>query len=104
MDIDVTTTQSNRTPDPDHENLICEGCCFYCKEQGHLSRECPKKKKQNTAGTTRARVTETSEVTATTTLTSSNKPTNEEVAKTLKAMSDEECGKLAKSLSQDPSF
>jgi Zinc knuckle len=43
MDVDVTTT--NRTPDPDRKRLIREGRCFYCKEQGHLSRECPVKKK-----------------------------------------------------------
>jgi Zinc knuckle len=104
MDVDVTTTQSNRTPDPDRERLIREGHCFYCKEQGHLSRECPKKKKQNIAGTTRARVTETTEVTATPTTTSPDKLTNTEVAKALKAMSDEERGKLAEYLSQDPSF
>jgi Zinc knuckle len=105
MDVDVTTTQSNRTPDPDREHLIHEGRCFYCKEQGHLSRECPVKKKRNanTTGTTRVRVTETSEVAATNTPTSS-KPTNEEIAKALKAMSDEERGKLAESLSQDLSF
>jgi hypothetical protein len=51
-----------------------------------------------------ARVTETSEVIMTSAPTSSNKPMNEEVAKTLRAMSDEEHGKLAKFLSQDPSF
>jgi Zinc knuckle len=45
MDVDVTTTQTGRTPDPDREHLIREGRCFYCKEQGHLSRECPVKKK-----------------------------------------------------------
>jgi Zinc knuckle len=104
MDVDITTTQNNRIPDPDREQLIREGHCFYCKEQGHLSRECPIKKKQNATSTTRACVTETSEVAATTTTTSSDKLSNMEVAKALKAMSDEERGKLAEFLSQDSSF
>jgi Zinc knuckle len=104
MDVDVTTT--NRTPDPDRERLIREGRCFYCKEQGHLSRECPVKKKRNAnaTGTTRTRVTETSEVTTTPAPTSSKELSNAEVAKALKAMTDEERGKLAEFLSQDPSF
>jgi hypothetical protein len=51
-----------------------------------------------------ARVTETSEITTTPTPTSSKELSNAEVAKALKAMSDEECGKLAEFLSQDPSF
>jgi Zinc knuckle len=104
MDVDVTTTQSNRTPDPDRERLIREGHCFYCKEQGHLSRECPVKKKRNAnaTGTTCAHVAETSE--ANPTPTPSKELSNAEVAKALKAMSDDERGKLAEFLSQDLSF
>jgi Zinc knuckle len=104
MDVDVTTT--NCTPDPDRERLICEGRCFYCKEQGHLSRECPVKKKRNdnATGPARARVTKIPKVTTTPTPTSSKELSNEEVAKALKAMSDEERGKLAEFLSQDLSF
>ena len=28
----------------ERETLMKEGRCFYCKEQGHMTRECPKKK------------------------------------------------------------
>jgi Zinc knuckle len=40
MDVDVVQT-SYMT----NKELIKEGCCFYCKDIGHLSRECPKEPK-----------------------------------------------------------
>jgi Zinc knuckle len=45
MDIDVTRTDSAKADEK--QRLRREGRCFFCKEQGHLSRDCPKKKGQN---------------------------------------------------------
>ncbi len=38
MDIDAMSTE-------ERQPLIKNGSCFYCKKQGHISRECPEKKK-----------------------------------------------------------
>jgi hypothetical protein len=41
----------------ERQKLIKEGCCFYCKEVGHLLQECSKKLKPCTNGTsTRSRM------------------------------------------------
>jgi hypothetical protein len=45
MDINVTRTDSAKADEK--QRLRREGQCFFCKEQGHLSRDCPKKKGQN---------------------------------------------------------
>jgi hypothetical protein len=31
----------------EREKLLKEGRCFYCKEQGHVNKDCPKKKNRN---------------------------------------------------------
>ena len=40
----VTTT----TPAKDTNKQCKEGCCFHCDKQGHISQNCPKKKKEET--------------------------------------------------------
>ena len=40
----VTTT----TPAKDTDKQRKEGCCFHCDKQGHISWNCPKKKKEET--------------------------------------------------------
>jgi len=39
MDIDAMTVE-------ERSSLMKKGACFYCKEQGHISKDCPKKKKK----------------------------------------------------------
>ena len=46
MDVDVI--QTSCMTNEERQKLIKEGCCFYCKDVGHLSRECPKKPKPHT--------------------------------------------------------
>jgi Retrotransposon gag protein len=43
MDVDVV--QTGRMSNEERQKLIKEGHCFYCKDVGHLSQECPKKPK-----------------------------------------------------------
>ncbi|OQE59202.1 hypothetical protein PENNAL_c0337G11426, partial [Penicillium nalgiovense] len=38
-----STNNTGMSP-TERETLMREGRCFYCKEQGHMTRECPKKK------------------------------------------------------------
>ena len=39
------SSSTPRLTDAEKANLMKEGKCFYCREQGHVSRSCPKKKK-----------------------------------------------------------
>ena len=39
MDVDVLTAE-------ERTNLMKKGACFRCREQGHLSRDCPNKEKK----------------------------------------------------------
>ena len=41
MDIDVVCLSKE-----DRNHYIKEGCCFNCRNKGHMSRECPNKNKQ----------------------------------------------------------
>ena len=38
MDVDAMTVE-------ERNDLMKRGACFFCKQPGHLSKECPKKKK-----------------------------------------------------------
>jgi Zinc knuckle len=42
MDVDAITTQ-NPLSEEEKKRLMAEGRCFFCKQQGHMSRNCPKK-------------------------------------------------------------
>jgi Retrotransposon gag protein/Zinc knuckle len=42
MDVDVISTQ-NPLSEEERKRLMTEGWCFFCKQQGHMSRNCPKK-------------------------------------------------------------
>jgi hypothetical protein len=42
MDVDTISTR-NPLSDEEKRCLMAEGCCFFCKQQGHMSRGCPKK-------------------------------------------------------------
>lgn len=60
MDIDRLSTE-------EREKHFCQGLCFICHKQGHLSRACPDKGKGKEANTSRkggktyARITEVEE-------------------------------------------
>jgi hypothetical protein len=42
MDVDLAEA-TNRLSEEDRKRLRVEGHCFFCKAQGHMSRQCPKK-------------------------------------------------------------
>ena len=48
-------------PNEDIKKLRKEGCCFTCNKQGHISRNCPNKAKNETKTPVKARITETEE-------------------------------------------
>ena len=39
-------SEKKRLSDQEKEKLKAAGLCFFCKQSGHMSRTCPKKKKQ----------------------------------------------------------
>ena len=48
MDVDaITTTAINEMTEAEKKKLRAEGRCFHCKNQGHISRYCPKKRRGN---------------------------------------------------------
>ena len=45
--MNVDTIQINATMTPkEHQKLQSKGHCFYCKKQGHISKQCPNKDKK----------------------------------------------------------
>ena len=38
------SSNPGRLSNSERDTLMREGRCFSCKEQGHITRECPKKK------------------------------------------------------------
>jgi Zinc knuckle len=48
MDVDVVSTR-NPLGEEEKRRLMAEGWCFFCKQQGHMSRNCPKKPSQSNA-------------------------------------------------------
>ncbi len=61
MDIDVTSTAptipfKKLTPE-ERKQYMAEGCCFRCRLQGHMARECPKNTQRGGTSTVRATTT-----------------------------------------------
>ena len=42
MDVDTATTQFTKLTPEERAQLAKEGCCFRCRLQGHMARNCPK--------------------------------------------------------------
>jgi hypothetical protein len=45
MDVDATTIPFQKLTDADREKYRKEGRCFWCREKGHMARNCPKNNK-----------------------------------------------------------
>ena len=43
MDVDLTELGRGRLSEAERKKLQTEGRCFFCKAQGHMSHQCPKK-------------------------------------------------------------
>ena len=43
MDIDLAELRKGRLSEIKQKRLQTEGRCFFCKAQGHMSHQCPKK-------------------------------------------------------------
>jgi hypothetical protein len=46
--MDVDLAEVGRMSDDERKKLRTEGRCFFCKAQGHMSRQCPKKSQPHT--------------------------------------------------------
>jgi hypothetical protein len=46
--MDVNLAEIGRMSDEEQKKLRTEGHCFFCKVQGHMSRQCPKKNQPRT--------------------------------------------------------
>ena len=49
--LNSNASQNSRLTDTEKAALMKEGKCFVCREQGHISRNCPKKKKDSNSTT-----------------------------------------------------
>ena len=62
MDIDLAQMGTGQLSKEEQKRLRTEGWCFFCKNQGHISRGCPKKRQctggQNQLRPIAARITE----------------------------------------------
>ena len=43
MDVDLAELRRGRLSEAEQKKLQTKGRCFFCKAQGHMSRQCPKK-------------------------------------------------------------
>jgi Zinc knuckle len=92
--MDVDMVQTSCMSNEERQKLIKEGHCFYCKNVGHLSRECPKKPKPRTNNTsTRSRVIATVENSKNAPATAQNQGLGvTDLAEALKNLSEEDWG------------
>jgi hypothetical protein len=51
MDVDVNLVKTRPLSKEERNKLVKEGCCFHCKKQGHMARQCPDKKKREKGST-----------------------------------------------------
>jgi hypothetical protein len=106
MDVDVVQSQGQgqRMTDDERQRLIQEGRCFFCKERGHLSNACPKKRtRTNTPA--RARITEVVETVNETGNATTGTPNALELAGYLQGLSETDKAKvLEEILKSDSSF
>jgi Zinc knuckle len=51
MDVNTINTW-NPLSDKEKQRLMAEGRCFFCKQQGHMSRNCPKKPNRSSVAPT----------------------------------------------------
>jgi hypothetical protein len=106
MDVDVIQGQGQgqRMTDDERQRLIQEGRCFFCKERGHLSNACPKKRTRTTTPA-RARITEVIETVNETVNATSGTPNALELAGYLQGLSEIDKAKvLEEILKSDSSF
>ena len=54
--MDVNNVQLNPLTDEEWKRFMQEGCCFCCCLQGHMSRDCPKKKTNGQSNANQAEV------------------------------------------------
>jgi Zinc knuckle len=94
MDVDVV--QTGRMSNEERQKLIKEGRCFYCKDVGHLSRECPKKPKPHTnVSPARSRTIATVENSENAPVVNQNQGLGvTDLAEALKNLSEEDRGRL----------
>jgi hypothetical protein len=106
MDIDVVQGQgqSQQMTDDERQHLIQEGRCFFCKECGHLSNACPKKR-TCTNTPVHARITEVVETVNETVNMTTRTPNMLELTGYLQGLSDDDKAKvLEEILKSDLSF
>jgi len=53
MDVDINAVKAPQMSRDERLQLMKEKRCFYCKDEGHQARECPKKKKRNETSKTK---------------------------------------------------
>jgi hypothetical protein len=106
MDVDVVQGQGQgqRMTDDERQRLIQEGRCFFCKERGHLSNTCLKKRAcANTP--VHARITEVVETVNETVNATTGTPNALELAGYLQGLSKNDKAKvLEEILKSDSSF
>ena len=98
MDIDFIDTTINAMSYEERGEFLKKGLCFNCKQQGHISRDCPKKNPNrstsNTANAPRYSQNRPSSG-------YSKKPDTKEMAKYIRAMNKEEQNELFDEVEKD---